>query len=42
MAGCFKSNIYKSTGILNRIMPLLEELSTDLTLNKHLLVPIIN
>jgi len=42
MAGCFKSDIYKSTGIVNRIMPLLEELSTDLTLNEHLLVPIIN
>jgi hypothetical protein len=42
MAGCFKSDIYKSTGIVNRIMPLLEELSADLTLNEHLLVPIIN
>jgi hypothetical protein len=31
-----------STGIVNRIMPLLEELSADLTLNEHLLVPITN
>jgi hypothetical protein len=42
MAGCFKSDIYKSTGIVNRIMLLLEELSADLTLNEHLLIPIIN
>jgi hypothetical protein len=42
MAGYFKSDIYKSIGIINRIIPLLKELSADLTLNKHLLVPIIN
>ena len=42
MVGYFKSDIYKSIGIVNRIILLLKELSTDLTLNKYLLVPIIN
>jgi hypothetical protein len=37
MADCFKSDIYKYTKIINRIMPLIEELNARLTLNEDLL-----
>lgn len=34
MVGCFKSDIYKYTEIVNRIMPLIEELNSGITLNQ--------
>jgi hypothetical protein len=46
MAGCFKSEIYKYTEIVNKVMPLMGKLNPGLTLNEscseieHLLGPV--